>query len=261
MKNKDIYNFLISLARDLNKFYKLKLNKKFKAKNKGSDSNYDPVTIADKKFEKFIRTKISKRFPQHSIIGEEFGLKNKKSDYSWVIDPIDGTRSFVIGYPSWSNLIAFCYKNKPIMGLANFPILNKFYINQDSKKAFLFNGKKKIKLRSSNCKKFKHAKISGDFHGQYSLDKLKKVKKLLPRIQFPCMDALSYSHFCEVKIDTVFQSGNKIWDIYPLIPIIKASGGTVTNWENKENFKSGNVLISSSKLIHKQMLKMLKPLN
>ncbi len=227
MKNKDIYNFLISLARDLNKFYKLKLNKQFKPKNKGSDSNYDPVTIA----------------------------------YSWVIDPIDGTRSFVIGYPSWSNLIAFCYKNKPIMGLANFPILNKFYINQDSKKAFLFNGKKKIKLRSSNCKRFKHAKISGDFHGQYSLDKLKKVKKLLPRMQFPCMDALSYSHFCEGKIDTVFQSGNKIWDIYPLIPIIKASGGTVTNWENKENFDSGNVLISSSRLIHKQMLKMLKPLN
>ena len=261
MKNKDIYNFLISLARDLNRFYKLKLNKQFKPKNKGSDSNYDPVTIADKKFEKFIRTKISKKFPQHSIIGEEFGLKNKKSDYSWVIDPIDGTRSFVIGYPSWSNLIAFCYKNKPIMGLANFPILNKFYINQDSKKAFLFNGKKKIKLRSSNCKKFKHAKISGDFHGQYSLDKLKKVKKLLPLMQFPCMDALSYSHFCEGKIDTVFQSGNKIWDIYPLIPIIKASGGTVTNWENKENFDSGNVLISSSRLIHKQMLKMLKPLN
>ena len=92
-------------------------------------------------------------------------------------------------------------------------------------------------------------------------DRLKKVKRLLPRMQFPCMDALSYSHFCEGKIDTVFQSGNKIWDIYPLIPIIKASGGTVTNWENKENFKSGNVLISSSKLIHKQMLKMLKPLN
>ena len=77
-------------------------------------------------------------------------------------------------------------------------------------------------------------------------------------MQFPCMDALSYSHFCEGKIDTVFQSGNKIWDIYPLIPIIKASGGIVTNWENKENFKSGNVLISSSRLIHEQMLKMLK---
>ena len=233
MKNKDIYNFLISLARDLNKFYKLKLNKKFKAKNKGSDSNYDPVTIADKKFEKFIRTKISKKFPQHSIIGEEFGLKNKKSDYSWVIDPIDGTRSFVIGYPSWSNLIAFCYKNKPIMGLANFPILNKFYINQDSKKAFLFNGKKKIKLRSSNCKKFKHAKISGDFHGQYSLDKLKKVKKLLPRMQFPCMDALSYSHFCEGKIDIVFLT-EKVFQSSKLQRCLKGKSNTYQEEPGKD---------------------------
>ena len=79
MKNKDFYNFLISLARDLNRFYKLKLNKKFKAKNKGTESSYDPVTIADKKFEKFIRSKISRKFPSHSIIGEEFGIKNKNS--------------------------------------------------------------------------------------------------------------------------------------------------------------------------------------
>ena len=261
MKNKDIYNFLISLARDLNKFYKLKLNKKFKAKNKGTESSYDPVTIADKKFERFIRSKISRKFPNHSIIGEEFGIKNKKSEYTWVIDPIDGTRSFVIGYPSWSNLIALCYKDKPIMGLANFPILNKFYINQDEKTAFLFSGNKKIKLKSSNLKRFKVAKISGDFHGQYSLDKLKKVKKLLPRIQFPCMDALSYSHFCEGKIDVVFQCGNKIWDIFPLIPIIRASGGIVTNWKNQFNFKSGNVLVSSNKILHSKMLKMLRPLN
>ena len=106
------------------------------------------------------------------------------------------------------------------------------------------------------------AMVTGNIrHYAASIEKLKKVNKLLPRMQFPCMDALSYSHFCEGKIDTVFQSGNKIWDIYPLIPIIKASGGTVTNWENKENFKSGNVLISSTKQVHKQMLKMLKPLN
>ena len=83
-------------------FYKL--NKKFKAKNKGTESSYDPVTIADKKFEKFIRSKISRKFPNHSIIGEEFGIKNKKSEYTWVIDPIDGTRSFVIGSVSYTHL-------------------------------------------------------------------------------------------------------------------------------------------------------------
>ena len=162
MKNKDIYNFLISLARDLNKFYKLKLNKKFKAKNKGSDSNYDPVTIADKKFEKFIRNKISKKFPQHSIIGEEFGLKNKKSDYSWVIDPIDGTRSFVIGNPTWSNLIGLNYKGNPVVGLANFPKLNKYYLNISKNNAYVIEGGKKRKLSVNKKVTFKNIKVAGD---------------------------------------------------------------------------------------------------
>ena len=80
-------------------------------------------------------------------------------------------------------------------------------------------------------------------------------------MQFPCMDALSYSHFCEGKIDVVFQCGNKIWDIFPLIPIIRASGGMVTNWKNQFNFKSGNVLVSPNKILHYKMLKMLRPLN
>ena len=72
-------------------------------------------------------------------------------------------------------------------------------------------------------------------------------------MQFPCMDALSYSHFCEGKIDVVFQCGNKIWDIFPLIPIIRASGGIVTNWKNQFNFKSGNVLVSPNKILHSKM--------
>ena len=140
-------------------------------------------------------------------------------------------------------------------------ISNKFYINKNTKEAFLFKDNKKIKLRSSKEKNFKKIKLSGNFHGHFSLDKLKKVKKILPMMQFPCMDALSYSHFCEGKIDVVFQCGNKIWDIFPLIPIIRASGGIVTNWKNQFNFKSGNVLVSPNKILHSKMLKMLRPLN
>ena len=82
---------------------------------------YDPVTTSDKAFEKFIRSKISKKFPNHQIIGEEYGHKNTKSEFSWVIDPIDGTRSYVVGNPSWSNLISLNYNGEPVLGLANFP--------------------------------------------------------------------------------------------------------------------------------------------
>ena len=253
--------FLNNLAIKLTKYYYSKLNKPFKVSNKLKGRGYDPVTNADKAFERFIRKEISNRYPSHQIKGEEFGEKKTKSDFTWVIDPIDGTRSFVIGNPSWSNLVAVCYKGQPIFGLANFPELNKFYINKNTKEAFLFRDNKKTKLRSSKEKNFKKIKLSGNFHGHFSLDKLKKVKKILPMMQFPCMDALSYSHFCEGKIDVVFQCGNKIWDIFPLIPIIRASGGIVTNWKNQFNFKSGNVLVSPNKILHSKMLKMLRPLN
>ena len=102
-----------------------------------------PVTTADKAFEKFIRKEIKKRFPNHQVIGEEFGHKKSKSEFSWIIDPIDGTRSFVIGNPTWSNLISLNYKGNPVLGLANFPILKKYYFNSLAKNAYVFeNGKK-----------------------------------------------------------------------------------------------------------------------
>ena len=85
--------FIENLAKKLIKFYYSKLNKSFKVSNKLKGRGYDPVTTADKAFEKFIRKEIKKRFPNHQVIGEEFGHKKSKSEFSWVIDPIDGTRS------------------------------------------------------------------------------------------------------------------------------------------------------------------------
>ena len=126
------YKFLSSLALELTEFYNTKLSKSFRVSNKLKGRGYDPVTTSDKAFEKFIRSKISKKFPQHQIIGEELKKKNTNSDFTWVIDPIDGTRSYVIGNPSWSNLISINYRGKPMVGLANFPELNKFYINYNN---------------------------------------------------------------------------------------------------------------------------------
>ena len=131
-------NFLNKLAKDLTKHYYLKLNGTFKVSNKLKGKGFDPVTTSDRAFEKFIRLKIKKKFPKHQIIGEEFGTKKSSSNYTWVIDPIDGTRSYVIGNPTWSNLISLNFKGNPIVGLANFPILKKYYLNFSDKKAFVF---------------------------------------------------------------------------------------------------------------------------
>jgi myo-inositol-1(or 4)-monophosphatase len=251
--------FIENLAKKLNRFYYLKLNKPFKVSNKLRGKGYDPVTSADKAFEKFIRGEIIKKFPNHQVIGEEFGHKKSKSDFTWILDPIDGTRSFVIGNPSWSNLVSLNYKDEPILGLANFPILKKYYFNTSNKSAYVSESGKKRKIKVNKKTPFTKLKVSGAFHGSISLDKQKKIPKILKLMQFPCTDALSYSHLAEGKIDVVFQAVNKIWDINPLIPIIKAAGGQVTTWKNKDASKGGNILVTTNKQIHNKFLKFLKP--
>lgn len=261
-KNYSIYaNFLNKLALELTKFYYSKLNKTFKVSNKLKGKGYDPVTTSDKAFEKFIRLKIKKKFPDHQVIGEEFGQKKTKSDYTWVIDPIDGTRSFVIGNPTWSNLISLNYKGTPILGLANFPILKKYYINFSDKIAYVVHNGKRKKISVNKKAIFKDVKVSAAFHGWLSLDKQKKIPQILKLMQFPCSDALSYSHLAEGRVDIVIQCSNKIWDIHPIIPIVKAAGGHLSTWDNRDAVNAGNILVSSNKTIHNKFLKLLKPVS
>ena len=251
--------FIENLAKKLTKFYYLKLNKPFKVSNKLKGKGYDPVTSADKAFERFIRNEIKKKFPNHQVIGEEFGYKKSKSDYSWVIDPIDGTRSFVIGNPTWSNLISLNYRGNPVLGLANFPILKKYYFNSSERSSYIFEEGRKKRIKVNSKATYSNMKMSAAFHGGLSLKQQKKIPQILKRMQFPCADALSYSHFAEGKVDSVLQCSNKIWDIHPLIPIIKAAGGIISTWNNKDAIKAGNIICSSNKSIHKKVLKILRP--
>ena len=255
---KTYFKFLNNLAKELTRFYNKKLSKSFQVTNKLKGRGYDPVTSSDKAFERFIRSKITKKFPEHQIIGEEFGKKISKSEYSWVIDPIDGTRSYVIGNPSWSNLISLNYKGIPIIGLANFPSLKKYYINFNHKIAYKFENGKRKKIKVNNKVIFKKARIAGAFHGVLSLKKQMKIPKVLKLLQFPCFDALSYSHMAEGKLDIVIQCGNKIWDIHPLIPIIRAGGGKVSTWKGDEPINGGKIIVANNEKNKNQMIKLLK---
>ncbi len=253
------YSFLSKLAKELTSFYFKKLNKKFSVTNKLKGKGYDPVTTSDKAFEKFIRLKISKKFPNHQIIGEEFGLKKSKSDYSWVIDPIDGTRSYVIGNPTWSNLISLNYKGNPVFGLANFPMLNKYYLNYNNKISYVFENGKKRRIKVNSKASFNQVRVSGAFHGWLSFKQQMKIPKVLRLMRFKCPDSLSYALLAEGRIDVVIQCANKIWDIHPIIPIVKAAGGTITNWKNLSAIKGGNVLVSANKNLHSKLIKLLSP--
>ena len=253
-------SFLNRLAKDLTKFYYAKLDKPFKITNKMKGKGYDPVTTSDKAFEKFIRSKISKKFPNHQIIGEEYGHKNTKSEFSWVIDPIDGTRSYVVGNPSWSNLISLNYNGEPILGLANFPKMRKYYLNINKNSAFVFEKNKKKKLKVNSQLNFTNAKLAAAFHNQLTLKQQSKIQKFIKRMQFPCFDALTYCQLAEGRLEMVAQCANKIWDIHPLIPIVRASGAIVTTWGDKNPVVGGNIIVSNNKANHQKILKLLKPL-
>ena len=250
--NDQIINILLSAGNILNKSKNFELKPIFKAKK-------DIVTKIDIEIENFISDQIIKNFNHHNIIGEENGGELLNDDYNWVIDPIDGTRSFIIGNPTWSNLISLNYKGRPVMGLANFPKLNKYYLNYSDKIAHVFEKGKKRKLSVNKKISFNQMKVAGAFHGWLPLSRQKKIPKVLKLMQFPCFDALSYAHLCEARIDVVLQCLNKIWDIHPIISIVKASGGIISTWKNEDAIKGGNILVSANKSIHKKMLKLLKP--
>ena len=253
-------SFLNQLANDLTRFYYAKLDKPFRITNKIKGKGYDPVTTSDKAFEKFIRSKISKKFPNHQIIGEEYGHKNTKSEFSWVIDPIDGTRSYVVGNPSWSNLISLNYNGEPVLGLANFPKMKKYYLNVNKNTAYVFENNKKRKLKVNSKLNFANAKLAAAFHNQLTLKQQSKIQKFIKRMQFPCFDALTYCQLAEGRLEMVSQCANKIWDIHPIMPIVRASGAIVTTWGNKNPVVGGNIIVSNNKANHKQILKLLKPL-
>ena len=124
----------------------------------------------------------------------------------------------------------------------------------------LFENGKKKRLRVNKKINMKNIKMSAAFHGSLTLNQQKKIPKILKLMQFPCADALSYSHFAEGKVDVLIEDKLKIVDIMPLISLVENSGGVITDWKGNKNFKKGKVLVTSNQKLHKEILKKLKKL-
>ena len=252
---------LKNLPKKLNNFYSKNSKYNIRVKNKSKDKEiYDPVTNLDRAFEKFIRNTIIKQFSKDAILGEEFVEKYSDNDYKWYIDPIDGTRAFMVGAPTWSNLIGLTHKDQPILGLANFPALNKFYLN-DQKKSYLINNKKTI-LKTSKETNLRKCKVVGHLHEWLFLKKYNtKIKKIMSSVSYfgaATFDALNFCLLAEGKIEAVIETNLKSFDIVPLIPIIEKAGGVVSTWNNMSATKGGNILATSNKKLHYKILKILR---
>jgi len=255
MKIKDILKPIYISLDELNYLYKKKINKKFKTKK---DFQIDPVTQIDIDSENIIRKNIQKFFPNHNIIGEEKKDKITDSEYIWYIDPIDGTKSLIMGLPTWSNLIGLYKKDKCITSFANFPQLNKYYLAYD-KKCLLYKDKKFFKIKSNKKATASNAKLTiNTLHSLRNKKIFKFIMNYKGFFKVTGVDAYNFCSISEGNFDVLIESGLKIVDILPIVLIVKNSGAIITDWKGGNDFSNGKVLVSPNKKIHKFYLQKLK---
>lgn len=223
------------------------------------ESKFDssPVTIADKLAEEKMREIIAKEFPLHGIIGEEFGKHNTDAEYVWVLDPIDGTKSFISGALSFGTLIALLKNGKPIMGVINHPILNEFLIG-DNQNCLLNGSEVEMRICSSinqaTLLTTDHFNI-GKYQNQNKFDELTKKAKLY-RNWGDCYGYyLLATGFADIMIDPIMS----VWDSMALIPIINGAGGMITDYQGNDP-TIGNSIVASSKGIHSEVINLLNDL-
>lgn len=254
MSNQIYLKVIHKINNELGLLYKKRMNRSFKTKK---DFQIDPVTKLDIVSEKIVRNIINSYFPDHNIVGEELNKKTTNSIYTWVIDPIDGTKSLIMNLPTWSNLVGLYKNNKCILSWANFPILKKYYLAYDNK-VIVSNNNKVKKITANKKASTKNYKLT--INTLHSL----RYKKIYNHImnfkgffKVTGIDAYNFCSIAEGRFDVLIESGLKIVDILPVLLIVKNSGAIITDWNGGQNYLDGKVLVASNKKIHNYYLKKL----
>lgn len=202
--------------------------------NKAGPGSFDPVTEADQAAERALRAAIKARYPDHGIIGEEYGEENPDAEYVWVLDPIDGTRAFISGLPLWTNLIGLRHKGVPVIGVVGQPYIGEVFIGGPSG-AWLVTREGKAGIRTRKCVELSQviaATTDPDiFRGEdrQCWDRLKASVRLA---RYGC-DAYAYAMVAAGRIDVVLESELKVWDWTAVMPLVKAAGGDFTGWDGQ----------------------------
>jgi histidinol phosphatase-like enzyme (inositol monophosphatase family) len=190
-----------------------------------------PVTIADRSCELAMRAVISQRFPDHGILGEEFGLERPDSPFRWVLDPIDGTRAFITGRPSFGILVALLENDRPILGVIDQPVTGERWVGVAGEGS-RFRGPMGGKLGCRSCDSLAHAELSctsPEMLGEADLIGWKRLAAKVRR-NYWGGDCYAYGLLALGQIDIIAESDMKIWDWAPLVAVVEGAGGRVTDW-------------------------------
>jgi histidinol phosphatase-like enzyme (inositol monophosphatase family) len=196
------------------------------------ERGFDPVTEADKGAERAIRALISEHYPEHGVIGEEYGEDRPDAEFVWVLDPVDGTRAFIAGLPLWCVLIGLRYQGRPVLGSIGQPYLGELYLGHaGGSRRIAPGGTTPLKVRP--CPDLTQALIAttdpeGCFTGA-ELGAWRQVRAAARLARLGC-DAYAYAMVAAGTMDLVIEAGLKAWDIDAAIPVIAGAGGLITDW-------------------------------
>jgi myo-inositol-1(or 4)-monophosphatase len=229
--------------------------------NKTAGRGFDPVTLADRAAEQAIRDEIQRVYPGHGIIGEEHGSKAGTDGLTWIIDPIDGTRAFIIGQLHWGVLIALNDGVRPVVGVMHQPYTGETFVGSRLG-AEMKRGATSTSLQVRGCPRLEDAIVSATdpamFTGPGERDAFRAVASRA-RMRRYGGDCYSFCLVAAGFIDLVIESGLKPYDIQPLIPIIEAAGGIVTSWSGGAPYDGGQIIAAGDRELHKIALAILAP--
>ena len=231
------------------------------------EGGFDPVTEADREAEQAIRTLIRAEHPGHGILGEEFGSENVTSDHVWVIDPIDGTRSFISGIPLWGTLVGLSHNGNAVAGMMAQPFIGELFYAIGGEAWYegphggaqkgragernRLSTRKTVSLAEATLCTTTPALFQGDRRAAY--DRLEKAVRLARY----GTDCYAYVMLAAGNVDLVVEVGLQPYDIVALIPIIEAAGGVVTEWSGGPAEEGGGIVAAATPELHAAAMAML----
>lgn len=254
----EIFTFMTRLA-DLAATLSLpRFRSVLEVEDKGS-TRFDPVTIADREVELRLREAISEQFPAHGILGEEFGDEQASSPWRWVIDPIDGTRAFVSGLPTWGTLVGLCNNGAPRYGMMSQPFVGELFLG-DGDKALCRRGSKEQRLASSRITSLAECSLFATGPDMFDREQeWPRFEALAGRVRLTRFgaDCYAYCMLAAGHVDLVVEAGLGFYDIAALVPIVEGAGGVVSDWQGRPVRGGGRVIAAANPHLHRVALEVL----